>query len=119
MTSSSALRSNIGSSQIASSNSKLSLRQNSPFDNRISDIYNGPSIPFKIKIRTGDGKDCGISSNVFIRLFGETKKQRTDKIMLRLANKKRFEPGSAEIFQIEGMDIGNLTQVEVNLKQYF
>ena len=54
--SSSALKSNIGSSQIIGSNTKLSSRQNSPFSNRSNDAFDGPTIPYKIKIRTGKYK---------------------------------------------------------------
>ncbi len=32
---------------------------------------------------------------------------------MQLARKKRFEPGSAEVFQIEAIDIGDLRQVEL------
>ena len=115
MTSSSALKSNIGSSQFIGSNSRSSVRKNSPFDSHSNDYYDGPTIPYKIKIRTGEERNCGISSQVYIRLFGENKKQRTEKLMLQLAKKKRFEPGSVETFEIHALDIGNLTQVEVNL----
>jgi hypothetical protein len=106
------LKSNIGS-QMSSSHSKLSLRQQSPFDNRYQDNYDGPTEPYKIVIRTGDEKNCGISSQAFIRLFGDTKKQRTDRIQLRLAKNKRFEPGSSETFQIEAPDVGELRQIEL------
>lgn len=75
--------------------------------------YDGPTVSYKITIRTGDEKNCGISSQVFIRLFGPGKKQKTDKMMLKLAKKSRFEPGSLEIFMVEAPDIGELRQIEV------
>ena len=104
------LKSNIGS-QASGSHSRLSLRQQSPFDQ--NDHIDGPTQPYKIVIRTGDEKHCGISSQAFIRLYGDHKRLKTDRIMLQLAKKKRFEPGSSETFQVEGLDIGELKQIEL------
>lgn len=73
----------------------------------------GPTIPYKIMIRTGDEKKCGISAQAFIRLFGKGKHQRTERIPLKLAKRKKFEPGTSEIFMIEAVDIGALKQIEV------
>ena len=102
------LKSNIGS-QMTSSHSKLSIRQQSFFDHQPD--YNGPTEPYKITIRTGDEKNCGISEQAFIRLYGSNDK--TERIMLKLAKRKRFEPGSSEIFQIEAPDIGELRKIEL------
>jgi hypothetical protein len=98
---------------MTSSHSKLSLRQHSPFDNQQQSNYDGPVVPYKISIRTGDERNCGLNAQAFIRLFGESRRDRTDRIMLQLARKKRFEPGSSETFQIETLDIGDLKQIEL------
>ena len=67
--SSMSLKSNIGGSNLSGSKSNLSIRQNSPFG--MPDEYgDGSTIPYKIIIRTGSEKNCGISSQVFIRLIG-------------------------------------------------
>lgn len=111
--SSMSLKSNIGGSQMADSKSNLSIRQHSPFGQHGNEYDDGLTIPYKIIIRTGSEKNCGISSQVFIRLIGEEKKMKTDRIKLELAKKKRFEPGSSETFQINAIDIGDLRQVEL------
>lgn len=113
-TSSLLLKSNIGSSQFGNSHEKLSLRQQSPNSFRNQDD-NGPTVTYTIVIRTGDERNQGNSGQVFIRLIGDNKRLNTGKINLQLAKKKRFEPGSAETFQIDAMDIGELRQVEVNI----
>lgn len=96
---------------MAGSHSRMSIREhsNENFDAGID----GPFIPYKITIRTGDEKHCGMSSQAFVRLFGNRKEQRTERVPLKLAKKKRFEPGSSEIFMIEALDIGSLKQIEV------
>ncbi len=105
------LSSKIGGSQLGGSHSKLSIRNQSPFEKQES--FDGPTLPYTITIRTGDERNCGNSSQVFIRLLGENKRLKTERINLQLAKKRRFEPGSAEVFQIEALDIGDLRQVEV------
>ncbi|RNA20947.1 lipoxygenase homology domain-containing 1 isoform X1, partial [Brachionus plicatilis] len=110
-TSSLSIKSNIGGSKMAGSDPRLSIRQQSPFGQHHD--LDGPTIPYRVTIRTGDEKKCGISSQAFIRLFGESKKQRTERIKLQLAKKSRFEPGSSENFQIEALDIGELRQIEI------
>jgi hypothetical protein len=109
------LKSNIGS-QMAGSHSKLSIRQQSPLDKygrEVDSGFNGPTEPYKITIRTGDERNCGLTAQAYIRLFGDTKSQRTDRILLHMAKRKRFEPGSSETFQIEAADIGELRQIEL------
>ena len=95
------------------SKSQLSIRQQSPLDHR-QELPNGPVSPYTITIRTGDKKNCGNAAQVFIRLIGEHKRAHTGRINLQLARKKRFEPGSAETFQIEALDVGEIKQVEVS-----
>lgn len=92
------------------SHSKISIREHS---NENMNYLDGPLVPYKITIRTGDERNCGISSQAFIRLFGQHKKQKTEKIPLKLAKNKKFNPGSSEIFLIESIDIGILKGIEV------
>ena len=94
--------------------------------------YDGPTIPYKLLIRTGDEKHCGLTAPVYVRLFGlggggdnnngpslrgrgrSPRSIATERIMLQLAKKKRFEPGSTETFHIEAQDVGDLTQIEAS-----
>ena len=79
----------------------------------MNEYIDEPTIPYKIMIRTGMEEDCDITSQVFIRLIGEKKERKTDRIKLELKKKRKFEPGSLEIFEIEAADIGDLKQVEL------
>ena len=45
--------------------------------------------------------------------MGVRRGQDTGKIDLQLARKQKFEPSSAEVFQIEAADVGSLKQVEL------
>lgn len=85
----------------------------SQFRNKNDHPVDGPTIPYSITIRTGDERHCGNSAQVFIRLLGSHRKADTGRIDLQLAKRRRFEPGSAEIFQIDALDIGDLKQVEL------
>lgn len=105
------IKSNIGGSKMTNSDPRLSIRQQSPFGQHHE--FDGPTVPYRITIRTGDEKNCGLSAQAFIRLFGESKKQRTERIKLQLAQKSCFQPGSSENFQIEALNIGELRQIEI------
>ncbi len=72
------------------------------------------AIPYTIKVVTGEERDMGTESNAFIKLFGPKKKQ-TGKLHLELAQKKRFEPGSMEIFSLEAVDVKEVKEIEVRL----
>jgi len=56
----------------------------------------------------------GTDSNVDINIIG-TQKCHTGKQSLELMQKKAFLPGSVETFSLEGIDVGEVKQIEVNL----
>ena len=70
------------------------------------------AIPYTVKITTGKEKKMGTESNVFIKILG-TKKRHTGKQFLELVTKKGFVPGSVEIFSLDCVDVGDVTQIEV------
>ncbi|GFN87702.1 hypothetical protein PoB_001420800 [Plakobranchus ocellatus] len=76
------------------------------------DVVDGPTIPYTIKVSTGDGEDNGTSSNVWIKLFGP-RKIHTGRLFLELAQKDKFEPSSVEIFSLEAVDVGEVKKVEI------
>lgn len=55
----------------------------------------------------------GTDSNVYIKIIG-TRKRHTGKQFLELMQKKAFLPGSVETFSLEGIDVGEVRQIEVN-----
>ncbi len=64
-------------------------------------------------LKTGDESDAGTNAQVFIKLIGEKPKINTGRIKLQLAKSKKFSPGSTETFIVEGLDVGELKQIEV------
>ncbi|CAG5125006.1 unnamed protein product, partial [Candidula unifasciata] len=74
-------------------------------------IPEGPTIPYTVKVSTGDGEDNGTDSNVWIRIHGPGKKQ-TGRKFLELVQQERFEPSSVETFSIEGVDVGEIRSIE-------
>ena len=62
-------------------------------------------------MRTGDEKDGGTEAKVYIVLIGT--QASTDKIDLELVQKTEFEPGTAETFSVEGVDVGEIRKIEV------
>ncbi len=93
------LKSNIAISH-SGSHEQLSLRQQSPNSARNYDD-SGPTISYAITIRTGDERNQGNSGQVFIRLIGENKRLKTNRINLQLAKRKRFEPGREKIIYLK------------------
>jgi len=55
----------------------------------------------------------GTDSNVYIKIIGATKRRHTGKQFLELMQKKAFMPGSVDTFSLEGVDIGEVKQIEV------
>jgi len=72
----------------------------------------GDTIPYTIRITTGQASDAGTSANAYIRLFGQ-KGQKTNLIPLKLMQRRRFEPGNVDTFSIQARDIGELDVVEI------
>jgi len=54
----------------------------------------------------------GTDSSVFIDIIG-TRKLRTGQQFLELIQKSAFLPGSVETFSLEGVDVGEVRQIEV------
>ena len=71
-----------------------------------------PAIPYTVKVVTGDEKDMGTESSVWIRIIGPKQKQ-TGKLSLDLAQRKRFEPSSIETFSVEAADVKDIKKIEV------
>jgi hypothetical protein len=67
-------------------------------------------------VRTGDEKDGGTEAKVYIVLIGT--QASTDKIDLELVQKTEFEPGTAETFSVEGVDVGEIRKIEVGKLKY-
>ena len=70
------------------------------------------TIPYTVKVKTGENPDAGTSANAFIRLIGRKGRQ-TPLIPLELMQRKRFEPGKVETFSLQERDIGDLEAVEI------
>ena len=67
-------------------------------------------------MRTADDKDGGTEAKVYIVLIGT--QACTDKIDLELIQKNGFEPGTAETFSVEGIDVGEIRKIEVGEWKY-
>nr|KAI8760088.1 lipoxygenase homology domain-containing protein 1-like [Biomphalaria glabrata] len=76
------------------------------------DVSHEPTIPYTIKVSTGEGSDNGTSSNVWIDIFG-LKKKHTGKLFLELLQKEKFEPGSVETFSIEAVDVTEVKRIQI------
>jgi hypothetical protein len=70
------------------------------------------TIPYTVKVKTGEAHDAGTSANVFIRFIGRKGRQ-TPMIQLELKQRRRFEPGNVETFSLQEPDIGDLEAVEI------
>ena len=71
------------------------------------------AVPYTVKVVTGDDKDNGTESNVWIKIIG-IKKKHSGKQYLELAQKKMFAPGSVETFSLEAADVIEVKQIEVS-----
>ncbi|WAR01120.1 LOXH1-like protein, partial [Mya arenaria] len=78
----------------------------------MEEIPEGPTIPYTVRVTTGEGEDNGTSSNVWIKVMGPRKKH-TGQLFLELAQKNKFAAGSTEIFSIEAVDVDEVRKIEV------
>ena len=69
------------------------------------------AISYTVRVRTADDKDGGTEAKVYVVLIGT--QACIDKINLELVQKNGFEPGTAEIFSVEGADVGEIRKIEV------
>ncbi|XP_071954737.1 lipoxygenase homology domain-containing protein 1-like [Antedon mediterranea] len=76
-------------------------------------VYDGPTIPYTVKITTGKEEDMGTTANAFINFIGPKKKNVTGKIPLHLVNKTKMEPASTETFSLEAPDITEIQKIEI------
>ena len=72
------------------------------------------AIPYTVRVTTGAEKSMGTESNVYIKIIGATKRRHTGKQFLELLQKKAFLPGSVDTFSLEGVDVGEVKQIEVS-----
>ncbi|XP_071500737.1 lipoxygenase homology domain-containing protein 1-like [Diadema antillarum] len=75
--------------------------------------FDGPTIPYTIKLTTGLEEDMGTEANIFITIMGAKKKKTTGKLPLQLVGKKSLEPSSVETFSVEAPDVGDVHKVEI------
>ncbi|XP_043570379.1 lipoxygenase homology domain-containing protein 1-like [Chiloscyllium plagiosum] len=76
-------------------------------------IEEGPNIPYHITITTGQERDAGTNSRVYIIIMGPMRIQ-TSRMWLDLPEgKNAFLPGSMEKFQVMGLDVGEIKKIEL------
>ncbi|XP_074659812.1 lipoxygenase homology domain-containing protein 1-like [Tubulanus polymorphus] len=112
--------STIRSSRIGSMSSMDSMRTHEPFaksprmrrHSTIQEEPEGPTVPYTVRVTTGDGQDCGTDSRAWIKIIGP-KGKHSGKLSLDLAQKQRFEPGSTDLFSIEATDVDEVKKIQV------
>ncbi|GCB80556.1 hypothetical protein scyTo_0016249, partial [Scyliorhinus torazame] len=71
------------------------------------------AIPYHITITTGQERDAGTNSRVYIIIMGPMKIH-TSRMWLELPEgKNAFLPGSMEKFQVMGLDVGEIKKIEL------
>ncbi|XP_030048769.1 lipoxygenase homology domain-containing protein 1 [Microcaecilia unicolor] len=81
--------------------------------NQEDDTEDRTMIPYHINITTGQEKDGGTESRVYIIIMGLQKVQ-TARLWLDLPKEKKgFAPGSVEKFSVVGLDVGEIKKMEM------
>uniref|UniRef100_A0A8C3KZD0 Lipoxygenase homology domains 1 n=1 Tax=Chrysolophus pictus TaxID=9089 RepID=A0A8C3KZD0_CHRPC len=73
------------------------------------------STTYIVKVKTGDKKNAGTDSNVFITLYGSKDDTGMDPLSLKASklNKNKFERGKIDEFTVESVDIGDLKKIKI------
>ncbi|XP_060083246.1 lipoxygenase homology domain-containing protein 1-like [Ylistrum balloti] len=66
-----------------------------------------------VEVYTGDKFKAGTDANVFLQLFGERGDTGRRMLLTSRNNSNKFEQGSMDAFEIEAVDLDNLTKVKV------
>ncbi|KAL7975753.1 hypothetical protein Chor_001243, partial [Crotalus horridus] len=71
------------------------------------------STTFTVRVKTGDKKNAGTDSNVFIVLYGS--KDDTGTIFLKASktNRNKFERDKVDVFTVECVDLGDLKKIKI------
>lgn len=80
---------------------------------------------YRVHVKTSKFQNAGTKANVFLQLYGRTGQEGKDnghrimsvvKIALTnsLNNKKKFQPGQTDLFEVEDADIGELKRLRVS-----
>ncbi|XP_021373395.1 lipoxygenase homology domain-containing protein 1-like isoform X2 [Mizuhopecten yessoensis] len=68
---------------------------------------------YYVQVYTGDKFKAGTDANVFLQLFGARGDTGRRMLLTSRNNANKFEQGSVDIFEIEAVDLDNLTKVKV------
>jgi len=74
------------------------------------------AIPYTVKITTGSERAMGTDANAHINILGTKKRQTGSQWLEFLGKKKWFQPGSIETFSLEAIDVGEVQQIEVAIR---
>ncbi|XP_063722696.1 lipoxygenase homology domain-containing protein 1-like isoform X2 [Symsagittifera roscoffensis] len=77
-------------------------------------VFEGPTVPYTIKVETDSEKDCGTTANAYIVITGVGKGEKnkdTGKLPLILKDKEGFEPGCTDTFSIEAPPVNEIKQI--------
>ena len=69
------------------------------------------AISYTVRATTGEQSDAGTEAKVYVVLIGT--QAASEKIDLELVQKAGFEPGTAETFSVEAVDVGEVKKIEI------
>ncbi|XP_042187934.1 lipoxygenase homology domain-containing protein 1 [Callorhinchus milii] len=71
------------------------------------------STTYTVRVKTGDKKNAGTDSNIFINLYGEHDDTGVVNLKSSKMNKNKFERGQVDEFIVEAVDLGPLRKIRV------
>uniref|UniRef100_A0A4W3HXD7 Lipoxygenase homology PLAT domains 1 n=1 Tax=Callorhinchus milii TaxID=7868 RepID=A0A4W3HXD7_CALMI len=76
------------------------------------------STTYTVRVKTGDKKNAGTDSNIFINLYGEHDDTGVVNLKSSKMNKNKFERGQVDEFIVEAVDLGPLRKIRVGHNNY-
>lgn len=80
-------------------------------EGKVTAIRNMTNVKYQVTVVTGDIKGCGTNANVFITIYGEYGD--TGQRALTQRFRDLFERNQVDKFEIEALDLGELTKIKV------
>ncbi|XP_025021880.1 lipoxygenase homology domain-containing protein 1 [Python bivittatus] len=71
------------------------------------------STTFSVRVKTGDKKNAGTDSNVFIILYGSKDDTGTIYLKASKTNRNKFERGKVDVFTVECVDLGDVKKIKI------
>lgn len=79
----------------------------------MSFLYIALTTTYNVTVVTSDKRNAGTDATVYIQLFGNKNDSGKIDLVASKTNKKKFERGNSDEFEIKTSDVGNIRKIKI------